>query len=243
MSDVTFAPPPPSATPPPPRPAGTSFDFAKPFTYVFDDPRWMQKILIGGLFYLAAMVIVGLFFIMGYMAQTLRNVIRGDATPLPEWENLGEFFNEGLRLVGVVLCWVLPLMIVAMLFIVPMALFGATGNEDLTAFGGIFSGCLACLMIPLSLAVTFFLPGSLLFAIVEQRFGAAFEIGRLWRFIKANIGNYLLAIVVYLIARMIGGFGVILLCVGVIFTAFWAFLITGHAFAQVYRLASNPTGR
>lgn len=201
----------------------------------------MQKILIGGLFYLAAMVIVGWFFIMGYVAQTVRNIIRGDAQPLPEWENLGEFFNEGLRLVGVVLCWILPLLLLVMLFVVPTILLGATGDEDLAALGGGFSSCLACLMVPLSLAVTFFLPGSLLFAVVEKRFGAAFELGRLWQFIKGNIGNYLLAVVVYIVARMVGGFGVILLCVGVIFTAFWAFLITGHALAQVYRLATKQT--
>jgi Protein of unknown function (DUF4013) len=102
---------------------------------------------------------------------------------------------------------------------------------------------MACVIVPLSLAVTFFLPGSLLFAVVEERFGAAFELGRLWQFIKANIGNYLLAVVVYLIARTAGGLGMILLCVGVIFTAFWAFLINAHAFAQVYRLAVMPGAR
>jgi hypothetical protein len=46
-------------------------------------------------------------------------------------------------------------------------------------------------------------------------------------------------VVVYLIARFLGGFGVALLCIGVIFTGFWSFLITTHAFAQVYRLSSG----
>jgi len=81
----------------------------------------------------------------------------------------------------------------------------------------------------------FFMPASLLFATVEQRFGAAFEFGRIWPFIKANIGNYMLAIVVYLIARFIAGLGIVLLCIGVIFTGFWSFLIMTHGFAQVYR--------
>src|SRR5687768_15580892 len=71
MSDTQYIPPPPPPPPPsmtggtlPPPPApGTQFDFGKPFTYVFDDPRWLQKILIGGLFYLAGFLIVGWFFI------------------------------------------------------------------------------------------------------------------------------------------------------------------------------------
>jgi hypothetical protein len=240
MSDVQSVPPPPPSAPPPPPVGAPAFDFGKPFTFVFDDPRWLPKILVGGLFYIAAMVIVGWFFIMGYLAQMTRNVIRGDAYPLPEWENLGEFFNEGLRLVGVVLCWILPIVLLVLAFIVPAIIFGAADSDGMNALGSGLSGCMACLIVPLSLAITFFMPASLLFAIVEQRFGAAFEFGRIWPFIKTNIGNYLLAIVVYLIARMLGGFGIALLCVGVVFTAFWAFLITGHAFAQVYRLAVTP---
>ncbi|HEX7809267.1 MAG TPA: DUF4013 domain-containing protein [Thermoanaerobaculia bacterium] len=241
MSDMQYVPPPPPVPPAPPRTSEPSFDFAKPFTFVFDDPRWMPKILIGGLFYLAATFIVGWFFMMGYFAQMVRNVIRGDEHPLPEWENLATLFNEGLRLVGVVLCWVLPILLLVCAFIVPMIVFGAADSDEMNMFGSGLAGCMACLIVPLALAVTFFMPASLLFATVEQRFGAAFEFRRIWPFIKANIGNYLLAIVVYLIARMLGGFGVVLLCIGVIFTAFWAFLITGHAFAQVYRLAVTPS--
>ncbi|HEX2835591.1 MAG TPA: DUF4013 domain-containing protein [Thermoanaerobaculia bacterium] len=238
MSDMQYVPPPPPAVPPPPPSPEPAFDFAKPFTFVFDDPRWMPKILIGGLFYLAGMLIVGWFFILGYLAQMVRNVIRGDANPLPEWENnLGDFFNEGLRLVGVVLCWMVPILALVIAFILPMAVFGSADSDELNAFGGGIAGCMACLIVPLSLGITFFMPASLTFAVVEQRFGAAFELRRIWPYIKANIGNYLLAIVVYLIARMLGGIGVMLLCVGVFFTAFWAFLITAHSFAQVYRLA------
>jgi hypothetical protein len=240
MSDLQYVPPPPPAPPPPPPSPEPSFDFAKPFTFVFDDPRWLPKILLGGLFYLAGMLIVGWFFILGYLAQMARNVIRGDVHPLPEWENLGTFFNEGLRLVGVILCWIAPIVIVIVGFMFPLILFGAADNDELNAFGSGIAGCMACLIVPLSLAVTFFMPASLTFAIVEERFGAAFELRRIWPYIKANIGNYLLAIVVYLIARMLGGFGIALLCVGVVFTAFWSFLITTHAFAQVYRLAVTP---
>jgi len=241
MSDVQYVPPPPPTPPPaPPSQSGPpAFDFAKPFTYVFDDPRWLTKIAIGGLFHIAAIFIVGWFFILGYLAQLARNVVRGDVHPLPEWENLGDFFNEGLRLVGVALCWLLPILLLAGAFIVPMALLGSFDNDGAEALGSGIAGCLACLIVPLSLAITLFLPASLTFVVVEQRFGAGFEFGRIWPYIKANIGNYLLAVVVYLIARMVGGFGIVLLCVGVFFTAFWALTVTTHAFAQVYRLAVN----
>ncbi|MFL6247678.1 MAG: DUF4013 domain-containing protein [Thermoanaerobaculia bacterium] len=236
MSDTQYIPPPP---PPPALLVTPGFDFAKPFTYVFDDPRWLQKILIGGLFYLAGFLIVGWFFIFGYLARVTRNVVAGVAVPLPEWEDLGDFFNEGLRLFGVMLVYVIPPIVLFFTIMIPAGILGSVDNEGVQALGSTIGGCLSCLFVPLMLALIIFMPASLLFAAIEQRFGAAFEFGRIWTFMRANIGNYLLAVVVYLIARFLGGFGIALLCIGVIFTGFWSFLITAHAFAQVYRLSSS----
>jgi hypothetical protein len=74
-------------------------------------------------------------------------------------------------------------------------------------------------------------------AVVERRFTAAFELGRLWRYIRGNLANYLLAFVVYLMARFAVPFGLILFCIGVVFTAFWAMITATAAFAQAYRLS------
>lgn len=237
---MTLAPsPPPPPLPPGPPPAQPQFDFAKPFTFVFEDPNWIQKILIGGLFYLAGFLLIGWFFVLGYVAQLARNVIAGVQHPLPEWTDLGAFFNDGLRLLGVALVYIVPFVGLAMLVFIPAGILGAIEDEGVQALGGGLAGCLSCLFVPLGLAVLLFMPASMLFAAVEQRFGAAFEFGRIWPFIRGNIGNYLLAIVVYLIARFLGGFGVMIFCIGVIFTAFWAFLVTTHGFAQTYRLSTT----
>ncbi|HYC92561.1 MAG TPA: DUF4013 domain-containing protein [Thermoanaerobaculia bacterium] len=236
MSEVQSVPPPP----PPPVPAKPSFDFAKPFTYVFEDPEWLQKILIGGVFCLAGFLIVGWFFVLGYVAKLTRNIIAGLERPLPDWENLGDYFNEGLRLFGVAFCYIVPLVILGIGMMFPAMIADAIDDEGVRTMSGLMAGCMTCLFVPLMFAVMFFMPASLLFAAVERRFGAAFELGRIWPFIKQNVGNYVLAIVVYLVARTIGDVGIFLLCIGVIFTGFWSFLITAHGFAQVYRLATQP---
>jgi len=242
MSDAPYVPPPPPTPPeiPPAGPAKPQFDFAKPFSYVFDDPDWVAKILIGGLFYLAGFLIIGWFFVFGYVARTTRNIIAGHERPLPEWENVGEFFNEGLRLAGVVLTLVIPVTLVAIVFLIPANVLSSMDNEGISAIGGLMSGAMICVLFPIYLAIWFLMPAMLLFTMVEQRFGAAFELSRIWPFVKQNIGNYLLAIVIYLIARFVGSFGYMLLCIGVVFTGFWSLLITTHAFAQVYRLAVQP---
>jgi hypothetical protein len=238
MTDVYASPPPPP--PPPTPPSSVAFDFIRPFAFFFEDPRWLPKVLIGGLFVLASFVLIGVFFLFGYVAKLIRNVIAGMRHPLPEWDELGEFFGEGLMLFVITLIYSAPIVLLAIVIAVPAALMSAAAQNDnmrdLTS--GVF-GCAWCIVAPLSLALWFFVPGALLMAIVDRRFGAAFEFGRIWSFIKANIGNYLLAMVVYLVSRFAAGFGVILLCIGVVFTEFWAMTVAGYAFAEVYRLSQR----
>jgi hypothetical protein len=246
VSDVvTTIPPPPGPPPPPPppplRPTGPAFDFVRPFTYTFEDPRWVQKVLMGGLFTLASVFLVGAPFVYGYLAQLVRNVIAGMERPLPEWDDLGGYFNEGLRLFGVAFVYALPMLALMGVFftvaIVPSLIGQATDNNALQNLGGGMASCVWCLIVPISLAMGIWLPAAMLFAVVEQRFGAAFEFAQIAVFIRANAGNYLLAFVVWLVVRMVVPFGLILLCVGIVFTMFWSFLVAAHAFGQTWRLA------
>jgi Protein of unknown function (DUF4013) len=234
MSAVVPEPPPPSAPS-----GGASFDFLKPLTFVFDDPRWVQKVLIGGLFVIASFFIIGVFFLLGYLAQLARNVIRGDQHPLPEWDDLGKFFGEGAKLLVVGLIYVIPVIVVGGVVIIPMAIMGnSSDNETVRSMAGMSVTCVWCLIFPLGLAVSLWLPGAFLMVIVTGDFKAGFEFGRIFRFIRANIGNYLLSFVLALIAGLAAQLGVLLLCVGVVFTAFWARTVTTYAFAQTYRLAT-----
>ncbi|MDQ6802532.1 MAG: DUF4013 domain-containing protein [Acidobacteriota bacterium] len=226
--------------PPPPTSSPAQFDFLRPFTYVFDDPRWIPKILLGGVFSLAAIFLVGIFFIYGYLARLARNVINGVQYPLPEWDDIGEYFTEGVKLFVVGLIYAIPVILVVCIAIIPAAILSANGNdnETLRSLGGMTATCVWCLVFPLSLAMALWLPAALLSAIVTGEFSAAFQFANIWKYIRANIGNYLLAFVVWLVARFAAGFGVLLLCIGIVFTMFWAFCVAAYAFAQVYRMSS-----
>ena len=232
----TFPPTPPP--PPPPSASGTQFDFLRPFTFAFQDPRWVTKILIGGLFYIAAFLLIGIFFILGYCAKLFRNVVAGVPNPLPEWDDLGEYFGEGLGLAVIGLAFAVPIIVLVAAIFIPAVLVAGASQEDIARnLSGGMMGCAWCLIFPLSLAVSFFLPGALTFAVVERRFTAAFEFGRMWRYIRGNFANYLLAFVVYLVARFAVSFGLILFCIGIVFTAFFAMIVGTYAFATAYRLS------
>jgi len=245
MSEVIETPPPPPPPPPAPgpppgsEPPKTTFDFVKPFAFVFEDARWINKVLIGGIFQLLAMMLVGVPFLLGYLAQLVRNVVADATLPLPEWDELGEKFNEGLRLLGVGLLYMAPLFMLVCMIMVPAIVISAAshhGNNDFDPGG--FIACVWCLVFPLGLAYAFWLPAALTYVMIEQRFGAAFEFARIWRYISNNVGNYLLAIVVMFVARFASGFGIMLFCIGIIFTVFWAMCVTFYAFAQTWKLAT-----
>ena len=89
-----------------------------------EDPDWLKKVLIGGAFALACMVLVGIPFVLGYFSRTLRNVAAGTRPELPEWDDLGGLFEEGLRLTAVYLVYTLGVVVVlgvaAAFVLVPM---------------------------------------------------------------------------------------------------------------------------
>jgi len=234
VSDVVASATPPP--PPPPRPVQT-FDFARPFAFTFEDPEWVKKILLGGVFVLASFLIIGAFFVYGYLARLVRNVIAGAQHPLPEWDDLGEYFSEGLRIFAVGLVYFLPLTLLAMAVVFPAMFMQATDSEAFHDLGGMMVTCVWCLIFPISLALGIWMPGALLMVVVEQRFSAGFEFARIWNFIRANAGNYILAYVCWLIARFVVPFGFLLLCIGVVFTMFWSFVVGAYSFGQTYRLS------
>lgn len=235
MSSVVAEPP----APPPTPPAAPTFDFVKPLTFVFDDPRWIQKVLIGGLFVIASMFIIGVFFLLGYLARLARNVIAGVEHPLPEWDELSEYFGEGAKLFVVGLVYVLPVLAIAAIVFVPLALAGSSSdNETIRSMAGMSVTCAWCLIFPIGLIMGLWMPAAMLMVIVKGDFKAGFEFSHIFSFIRANVGNYLLSFVVAMVAGFASQLGIILLCIGVVFTAFWARTVAAYAFAQTYRLST-----
>jgi hypothetical protein len=80
------------------------------FTYVFSDPRWLGKLLIGA--GLVLVPIVGWLAVAGYGMRITRRVAAGHDVPLPSWDERGDLLGDGLRFFGVLLAWLLILLLV-----------------------------------------------------------------------------------------------------------------------------------
>jgi hypothetical protein len=185
---------------------GDDYSFGENLTYMFKDPDWVMKILLGGL--LGIIPIVN-FVTAGYGLHTINNV-RGDAEPvLPEWKGFGDMWVEGLKLFIIGLIYSIPIWIIMLLTGAPAALLGSMSSGEGDGFGALAAGT-ACLGGLLSLVVgafiLFWILGAITnFAVNDGDFGAAFQFGKIWDILKANLGKMVMAVIAAVIASVIVG--------------------------------------
>jgi len=224
-----------------------SVDFGRSFTFVTEDPEWVKKVLIGGAFTLACALLVGVPFVLGYFSRTLRNVVQGEPRPLPDWDDLGGLFSEGLRLTAVYLLYALGIVAVlgglgCVLVLPAMVLSGrgADPSEALGLLGGLGIVALYGLAMVVSLVLAVYLPAALARTALRGTVADGFAWREVLGFIRANLGNYLLTLVIYLLASFVSQFGILLCCVGVFPAAFWGYLVLASALGQTVRLSAVP---
>jgi hypothetical protein len=229
-----------------PAPRGT-IDFARCFTFVTEDPDWVKKILIGGAFGLLSVILVGIPFVAGYWVRLIRAVADGVSRPLPEWDDLGGIFQDGLRPVGLYLAYGFAALLVIGLIACPLGLlFGSLGPlarhgsaaDNLRALGALGIMALYGVFLILMLALNLVVPAAVVRMVMRGDFAQGFAFREILSFILANLGNYLLSLVVYIVANFLSQFGVILCCVGVFPAAFWAYASLAYGLGETVRL--NP---
>ena len=227
--------------------ASPTLDFGRCFTFLTEDPDWLRKLLIGGAFTLASVLIVGAFFVAGYLSRFVKAVAAGSARPLPEWDDLGGIFQDGLRIVGLYVLYAIGMVVAVALVACPFGLvFGGlaglsrhgTAQDVLAALSGIGILFAYGLLLLLGLLVQLVAPAALVRVIFKEDLAAGFDFRAVFGFIRANLGNYLLSLVVFLLSNFLAQFGVVLCCVGVFPAIFWAYLTLGHALGETVRL--NP---
>jgi len=221
-----------------PAPQRPQYDFIKPLAFVFEDPNWIPKLLMGALFTLASVLLVGIFFIYGYLARLVRNVIAGVEHPLPEWTDLGEMFGEGAMLFVASFLYVIPVFFLAMMMI-PFSMIGSIDNPGAEFIGGCGVAIMMLILLPLGFAMAVWVPAAMLHAAVKRDFRAAFDFRTIAAFLRNNALNYVLAYLDWMVARMAAPLGFILCCVGLFVTSFWSMAVAAHAFAQVYRMSET----
>ena len=223
-------------------------DICKSFTFVFDDDRWVTKILIaaailavGWVFFwvLGIPLLLAFLLLAGYQIEITRRVIRGVTPILPEWDDWGKLLVEGIKFAVIGLVYSLPAIIVGICVGIPVSVLGEDSHGDPTWISWVCGGPLACLGILWGIFEALVLPAAVAFYVVNDDLGAAFRFGEVIRFAYKNLTTYVLTAVMSWVAGLIGGLGSLVCLVGWLATYPYSIMVTGHLYGQAYLEASG----
>jgi Protein of unknown function (DUF4013) len=185
-------------------------DIGKSITFVTEDEKWLEKLGIGAL--ITAVPILN-FAWYGFMVDVMRNVAAGEAKPLPDWSDLGDKFVRGLIVTLAGLIYALPAILVGCLLsglsFVP--LFMASGRGDQGVNQGLAVGstglliAVGCCIGLYGLLISFVFPGVFINYSRQGSFGSCFQFGEIMRLITTNLGEYVTAWVITLVAGLVVG--------------------------------------
>jgi hypothetical protein len=221
-------------------------DIGSAFTFVFDDEDWIKKLAIGGGITLVGAILtpilIGLALLLpigGYVLETIKNVRDGQATPLPEWTDFGDLFSKGLMVFVIILVYNIPSLILSCAS-VGISFAGPSLDSDVAEALGFVSICISCVQFIVSIVAYALIPAALIRYAQFDSLGSAFQFGEIFSFISANIGDYIIAVLLSWVASLVAIFGLILCVIGVFFTGFWSYLVTANLIGQLARKAATP---
>jgi hypothetical protein len=165
-------------------------DFKDNLTFMFKDPEWGKKGIIGALLNLIPIVN---FVTTGYALETLNNV-REDRQPiLPDWSvNFGDYFMKGLVVVVFSLLYALPMIIVS-------GILGGIGSAAGGGVGTFFNAIAGLISFVYSIALIFWMQGALINYAVKNSFGAAFEFTAILDLVRGNLGRLIMTVVIWVV--------------------------------------------
>jgi len=223
-------------------------EVSKSFAYVFEDKKWQVKFLLGALI---SIVPILNFAWYGYLIQILRNVSDKLDYPLPDWDDLGKKFVDGLVLFVIALIYSLPILLIngalSGSIAITEAITGGNSASGVYALYSVLSVTISCLSILYAVVISFFFPAIMVYYARRGTFGSCFRFRKIFGLIKENAGDYLVAWLVSVIISF--GVGILaailfpilfitcclipLAIIIAFFASLWPLAMSAHLFGQI----------
>ena len=207
-------------------------DFGKSFSYQFQDPKWVEKILITAL--ISLIPIFGGIYLLGWVLANIRRVIDGDPDPMPEID-FGGHFVRGLKWTVIQLVYALPAILVGFAVAILGGFSTSNSNNGSATVVIIAICCVDTLIILYALILAFLTPViQSVFLEEGERIGAGFHFNRIIALLRAAPGAYGLAFLGTLIGGFIAPLGGIVFGIGALATTVYAESMMAHLIGQAY---------
>ena len=224
----------------------------KALSYPFEDEQWTGKVGIG---VLISIVPILNFAWLGYIIELMRQVIKGNPLPMPDWNNLGKKIMDGLFLFLAGFVYALPVILLIgvplTVMIVPAILAGNSNNQNIASAiataGSMVAMCLTCVFLLYALALSVLFPAIYVEYAAKGTFASCFNFKDIFAQIGKNTGVYFTAWGVYLgvaigaslVGGIIGGLLGWIPCLGQLIavvvgvaSGIYALLVFAHLYGQ-----------
>jgi hypothetical protein len=209
-------------------------DLGKAFSFPFKDRAWFTKFLIGSLFMLLSIVLVGIFILAGYFVRVTQAAMRKDEQALPEWEDIGGMLVTGFKFVIVYIVYSIPLVLLYIPLIVMAVMGELAGQGDVSGiFAGLYAAGISILVIPYALALSLFMPIIAYRFAANERIGEALDVGEIFRAFRSKWQESLIVALIAVGIQSFAAVGLILFLVGVFFTIFYSYVVSAHMFGRL----------
>lgn len=225
-------------------------DVAKAFTYITEDQNWLIKVGIATAVMLAStfLLFIPLPLLIGYQLGVTRRVMAGAENPLPEWDDLGTLFMDGLSVLVARLVYALPFILLLCVGI-GVSLLPALGgnNEDaVNALAGVTAVTwviLSCFFFILALALLFITPAINIQYVRTNSLAACLRFGEVFGIARRHLGDILIVMLVLFLANLalqaVAGMLAATFC-GIVLAlplawvgSAWFSLTSGHLYGQI----------
>jgi len=219
-------------------------EIGKAFTFVTEDENWIKKLAIGAVFMLVPFLFL---LVIGYQILIIRNVIDGKDKPLPEWEEFGQLFIDGLIMAVTIFVYALPVVLLGLCGLL-VSIGSSDPSGNLSGGGIVGISLLGCIALLLGIALAFIAPALYIQYARTGEFGPMFRVGEVIGIARENLVDILIVIVVTLVANvavsLVSSIAVITVCGPIIISmagTAWIMFATGHLYGQIGRRMSDKS--
>jgi hypothetical protein len=205
-------------------------DFGKAFTFVFEDPEWIKKVLIAALFSLIP--VIGTLVTVGWAMEAGQRVIRQDPLALPEVD-FGKHLGLGFKAFLIGLVYAIPVLVI----LIPISVVSMmpADNDTTTTVMTIVSLCCGGLAFLYSLILMVAVPAAMSNFLATEQVGAAFRFSEIISLLRAAPGAFLMVLLGGIVTGFVASLGSIACGIGVLVTAAYAMVVNYHLIGQAYR--------
>ena len=205
------------------------------FSFPFKDPNWLSKFIVGTVFSMLSILLIGIPVTYGYCIELLQRVRNNEPYPLPEWNDIGVKFVVGFKYLMVLLMYNLPILLVVipMVFMIFATVF-ALGGSDITGFFVLpYVIVFAALVVPYGLFINLITPVISIEYARTESIGDGVKVGTVLSLFKRHWQDVLVATLITIGIGSLAGLGLLIFIIGVFTAAFYVHLVSFHLYGQL----------